>query len=530
MHKICPRHVTPKIVLTTINARYIHASLGLRYLHANLGELREQTEILEFIITQRPIDIVERLLARNPEIIGFGVYIWNVECTTQVAGIIKSVRPDILIVLGGPEISYETAQQPLAALADHIICGQGDRAFAELCHDLLCGAETQPAKVIPAPVPDLQTLVLPYDLYSDTDIKQRLIYVEASRGCPFKCEFCLSALDRTAWPFCPDNFLDAMAKLHARGARHFKFVDRTFNLNSKFSVRILDFFLERLDEKLFLHFELIPDYLPEILRERIACFPPGSLQFEIGVQTLNPEVQALISRKQDNSKARINITWLRQHTHAHIHVDLIAGLPGETMASFAAGFDEIWALQPQEIQVGILKRLRGSPIIRHTDAFAMCYNPGPPYNVLSTSCMKFEDLQRINRFARYWDLIANSGRFVHTLPLLLAKQPFDNFMRFTDWLFKTTGQTHQFAVERLFDLMHAALTSEFGQEPECVCAALAADFCTSGHKRIPDCLQGRIKPHRNSAGRGMPTPATERQARHLKTTPDAGPAEYFLHD
>jgi hypothetical protein len=162
----------------------------------------------------------------------------------------------------------------------------------------------------------LDQLALPYRFYTDEDIAHRLIYVEASRGCPFRCEFCLSALDKTAWPFPLEPFLAELQTLHNRGVRHFKFVDRTFNLNSKTCARILDFFLERLDERLFLHFELIPDHLPEALKTRIVQFPPGALQFEIGVQTFNPTVQALISRKQDNRKTEENLRWLRQYTHA----------------------------------------------------------------------------------------------------------------------------------------------------------------------------------------------------------------------
>ena len=170
--------------------------------------------------------------------------------------------------------------------------------------------------------------------YTEEDISRRLIYVEASRGCPFKCEFCLSALDKTAWPFPLAAFLNEMQQLYERGVRHFKFVDRTFNLNAKTGARILDFFLERLDEKLFLHFELIPDHLPDTLKERITRFPPGALQFEIGVQTFNPIVQAMIGRQQDNARTETNLRWLRQYTQAHLHADLIVGLPGEDLASF----------------------------------------------------------------------------------------------------------------------------------------------------------------------------------------------------
>ncbi|MDH5786470.1 MAG: B12-binding domain-containing radical SAM protein, partial [Chromatiales bacterium] len=337
------------ILLATLNARYSHASLGLRYLRANLGDLRVQSRLMEFTIKQRPIDIVEKLLVVNPAIIGLGVYIWNARESAEVVALLKQIRPEVTIILGGPEVSYEYEQQPICQQADYLISGQGDLAFAALCKQLLNG-ERPAQKLIHATPPPLQQLTLPYNEYSDDDISHRVVYVEASRGCPFKCEFCLSALDKTATPFDLDLFLDEMDRLHQRGLRHFKFVDRTFNLKVENSLRILDFFLQRLDEQLFLHFELIPDHLPERLKATIAKFPPGTLQFEIGVQTLNPEVQQLISRKQDNEKTALNLQWLRDHTHAHLHADLIIGLPGEDMASFAHGFDQLIAMRPHEVQ------------------------------------------------------------------------------------------------------------------------------------------------------------------------------------
>lgn len=238
------------ILLSTLNARYFHASLGLRYLLANMEELRADTQLLEFIITQPPIDIVASLLEQRPRIIGFGAYIWNVEETTKVVALLKQIRPDITIILGGPEVSYESAGQTIVQLADYVITGPADISFAKLCRQVL--ANDPPAmKIIPAEAVSLTQLRLPYHEYTVEDIAHRLIYVEASRGCPFKCEFCLSSLDKTAKPFALDRFLTQMQNLYDRGARQFKFVDRTFNLNINTSVRILEFFLERLDERLF---------------------------------------------------------------------------------------------------------------------------------------------------------------------------------------------------------------------------------------------------------------------------------------
>ena len=440
------------ILLCTLNSRYIHCSLGLRYLYANMGELQSRCDIMEFMINQRAIDIAEQILNRNPQIIGFGVYIWNVTQTTELLSILKALKPELKIILGGPEISYESAQSPAWPYADHVISGQADFAFGELCTELL-QQNAPPHKLIAAKPFHPQALELPYRYYSEEDIRQRVLYVEASRGCPFKCEFCLSSLDKTAQPFDIDRFLDAMQDLYQRGARHFKFVDRTFNLNIKTSRQILQFFLQKPLNDLFLHFELIPDRLPNELKSMIEQFPPGCLQFEIGIQTFNAQVQQTISRKQDHQKTLDNLHYLFTRTRVHLHTDLIAGLPGEDLQSFARGFDQLIALQAQEIQMGILKRLRGTPIIRHDKDFNMIYNPNPPYNVLSTAHMDSHTLFRINRFARYWDMIANSGRFSHSLPWILGKQPFHRFMALSDWLFGTTGQTHRIALPRLFRLL-----------------------------------------------------------------------------
>lgn len=493
------------IILSTLNARYSHASLGLRYLLANMGELAPATRLQEFVIGVRAADVVEKLLASEPKIVGFGVYIWNIDELTRIVALLKRVAPQVTVVLGGPEVSHETGEQEIVRLADYVITGWGDATFPRLCAQILHGPRPL-MKVHAGEQPAMEQIVFPYQHYTAEDIAHRTVYVEASRGCPFKCEFCLSALDKTAWPFPLDALLTQLESLHARGVRVFKFVDRTFNLNVATSQRILQFFLDKLaahpDDPVFAHFELVPDHLPESLKASIRQFPAGTLQFEIGIQTFNPEVQALISRRQNNEKAIANLRWLREETQAHLHVDLIAGLPGEDVSSFAEGFDKLSALRPHEIQFGILKRLRGAPISRHTENYGLVFDSAPPYQILATDRISFPMMQRLVRFARYWDLVANSGRFADLMPALLGETPFARFLALSDWLYQNTDATYRISPERLRLLLDRWL----------------------GQDTAEDEHTGRAL---NTESRAL-TSATQRQQRHQDQQPQPQPLQAAL--
>ena len=472
------------ILLTTLNARYMHTAFGLRYLHANMGKLHTQTKIIEFTIQELPINIVETLLRSQPKIIGFSVYIWNIAEITKTVAMLKQIAPDVIVVLGGPEVSHYPDVPNVTKLADYIISGPGEYSFKTLCQQILAGKQVA-EKFINGKTLPLDELVLPYSLYTDDDIRNRLIYVEASRGCPFKCEFCLSALDKTVTAFPLDSFFNEMDNLLQRGVRNFKFIDRTFNLKVSTSVAILEFFLERMTDDLYLHFEVVPDNLSDKLKDVLQRFPKNRLQFEIGVQTFDADIQTLISRKQNNEKTKANIVWLRENTGAHLHTDLIFGLPSDTLENFGDSFDQLIALKPHEIQLGILKRLRGAPLNRHNENYQLRYNPEPPYNILTTKDINFTEMQRVNRFARYWDMIGNSGRFSHTLPLILDDQPFDRFMTLSDELHSLAGSSWKIALKRLFELIYIVLTEQFDFSDDFVRQQLALDYARARLKGVP---------------------------------------------
>lgn len=469
--------MTPRLVLSTVNARYSHTSFGLRYLLANLGALRPHAVLREFILGQAPLYMAEQLLHEAPDLVAFGVYIWNVTEITAVVRLLRALRPDLRIVIGGPEVSHEFEDTPLFALCDHLIVGEGEVAFAGLCRELLAGGT--PPKVIRAAPPEVPALALPYDEYTDTDLRERLIYVEASRGCPFQCEFCLSALDERVRPFPLPPLLAALSRLCERGARGFKFVDRTFNLSRAHATAILDWGLEVCQRHpgFQLHFEMIPDRLPPEILARLAAFPPGAVQLELGVQTFTPAVLASISRRQDAERTAHNLRALRTQTAAHLHADLIFGLPGETLESFAASFDALLGMGPDEIQLGLLKRLRGAPIARHTDSAGLVFSPLPPYEILQTAAVPFAIMAQVRRLARYLDLYFNSGDFTDTIQTLFqeGQTPFWAFHDFAGWLYDRYGQTHEIALSRRYERLFLYLTGR-GHTAEPLAERLLIDY------------------------------------------------------
>ncbi|MDR2435089.1 MAG: DUF4080 domain-containing protein [Treponema sp.] len=481
------------IVLAAINAKWIHPSLALRLLKANLGPLEKRCEIIEFALRQPLSEKVDPVLAARPRILGVSVSIWNHIATAELLRELEKVwgtrakdrgdgeapvprRP--VIVLGGPEVSHLPPGAEIFRYADYVIHGEAELAFRSLCEYLLgprrqnmrlptqnsrpsnlpvgsrflyakADFSEKPVHLHAKPV-NLSEIKSAYYLFSDEDLRRKLIYVEASRGCPFNCEFCLSAVKpvlenagfETVREFPLEQFLDEMGALIRRGARTFKFLDRTFNLNLSRAKQIMEFFLDKIDEidnvdeskkekssgvytpPFTVHFEMVPLLFPLELRETIARFPPGALRIEIGIQTLNPAVSARIKRPADPERELETLRFLKEKTNAIIHADLIAALPGEDMASFGRGFDRLWAaLSPEpagaasnrpphsrsEIQLGILKLLPGAPIARHTESFGMRYNPSPPYEVLETAALPARDLDRIKNFARFWELIVNRG-------------------------------------------------------------------------------------------------------------------------
>jgi radical SAM superfamily enzyme YgiQ (UPF0313 family) len=471
-----------EIVLTTINAKWIHPSLALRLLKANLGQLETQCEIIEFNLRQPLCEKTEPFLAARPRILGISVSIWNHLATIELLEELEKkweahgVKKPI-VVLGGPEVSHLPQDAKIFKYADYIIRGEGETAFRMLCESIL-QKENEIKNLHFNVHNNLSEIKTAYHLYSNEDITKKLIYVESSRGCPFECEFCLSAVKSNEQSsnkqsgieqsskvreFPLEPFFADMDLLVKRGAKTFKFLDRTFNANINRAIKICEFFLQKLEERrqmgqsLFVvHFEMVALLFPQELCETLTRFPPDTLRLEIGIQTLNPEVSARIhrpgwkNRSINLEKELETLRFLREKTNAIIHADLIAGLPGEDIESFGRGFDRLWQAVSEnsstaqkkeekhprvEIQLGILKLLPGAPISRHNETFEMRYSSQPPYEVEETGSISAADIQRLKNFARFWEQIINRG-LLHLENGLV----FEKFMALSDTLLAHFGR------------------------------------------------------------------------------------------
>ena len=412
-----------RVLLTTLHSKFIHPSLALPCLAAFCRDLPLALAIREFTVHEPKESILAALLAEAPDMVAFSVYLWNRRETLELVDALAVARPELRIVLGGPEVSFEGAdlfhrhpgltalvrgegELPLHGLLAAWADGREPEGVARLCwrreEEVIEGPDGPPLThldVIPSP--------FALDL---ADLSRGFVYYETSRGCPYACSFCMSALDASVRSFSMERIRSDLGWLLAQRVPKIKFVDRTFNYDAARARALFAFILEQ-NRGSHLHFEIGAHLLDEATLELLEQVPADTFQFEIGVQSTLPATLAAIGRKAPLERLFANVSRLRARTRIALHLDLIAGLPGEGFDAFVASVDRVARLAPRHLQIEAVKLLPGSPLRREAAARGIRFDPNPPYTVLATPDLDFAGLERLRGLSRLFDLTVNSGRF-----------------------------------------------------------------------------------------------------------------------
>ena len=413
------------VVLSTLNSKFIHSSLALRYLKA-YGEAHGQAyDIVEYTINMPVLHILSDITEHDIDVLGFACYIWNIEMTLHVVDMVKSVRPDIKIVLGGPEVSF-TADELLERCPniDYIVQGEGEEAFHALVTALQLGNDGL-NPVIPGvrgrrngsilgsaeavEVRDLSTIPFPYTEEDMDDLEHKIIYYESSRGCPFSCQYCLSGNKNTVRFFPQERTLEELQWFIDHGVKQVKFVDRTFNCAPHHHRPLMEFMRDS-DTDMNFHLEMEPELMTEWETNILCETPPGRIQIEVGVQSTHKKTLDAINRYNDWPYIQKSIRPIIQAGRTHVHMDLIVGLPHEDFNRFGQSFNDLFSLQPHALQIGFLKLLKGSGVRRMRE-YKYVADPLAPYEVLSTHVLPYDDVRFLKYLEDVFERFYNSERF-----------------------------------------------------------------------------------------------------------------------
>ena len=432
-----------RILAVSLNSKFIHSNLAVRYLKEYSSEFN--VEVYEYTINESPFDIAFDIAIKKPDIIGFSCYIWNIENTLKVCSILKEINKNIVIILGGPEVSYDQSKVlENNSYIDFIVYGEGEISFKNLLDSLVNNKSLYEVPgivfrdkekiIVNKPEPLIENLdILPFPYKSG--IPDKIVYYEASRGCPFNCKYCLSSTIRGVRYFSIERVKKDLMVFINSNVKLVKFVDRTFNANKKFANEIWKFLIENTKGTTF-HFEISADLLDEENLNILKLAPIGLFQFEAGVQTTNPEILKNINRIMDFNKIKENIRSIENTGKMHCHMDLIAGLPGEDIKSFKKSFDMCMSINPDVLQLGFLKVLKGSLMSDEAERYGIHYIKYPPYQVLYTDNMTFDDMDELIKIEDVFDTYYNSGIFKTTFDIVLTKvnSQYDFFKGFKDFL------------------------------------------------------------------------------------------------
>ena len=445
-----------KFLLVAIHAKYIHTGLALYSLRSYAGrELRKYIEVAEYTINQQADEILADLYDRKPDAIGFSCYIWNFSVVKRLVREFSKLRPDVPVWLGGPEISYEYKKtfEELPEVTG-IMSGEGEETFRELL-ELYVRADSSGENLRKLPVRIVGTATKegdfgarrPLDLneipfyYEDLEEEEKeqgenkILYYESGRGCPFRCSYCLSSIEKQVRLRDPELVKRELRCFLERKVKQVKFIDRTFNCDRHHAEEIWRFLLENDNSVTNFHFEISAELLTEEQLSLFSGMRPGLIQLEIGVQTTNPETLRAIHRHADPEKLRKVVRTVSGFRNIHQHLDLIAGLPWEDLESFRRSFNEVYAMAPDQLQLGFLKVLKGSEMHERAEEYGIVYQSEPPYEVLCTRWLSYEDLQELKRVERMLELFYNSDQFGHTLTALEKwfESPYDMFLSLAEF-------------------------------------------------------------------------------------------------
>ncbi len=519
-----------KIVVLSLNSKYIHSSLAPWYLLAGIREYssfadRYDVKICEGTINENPESVYERIAAEGPDIIGVSCYIWNIDMVYELTALIRQRLPNCKIVLGGLEVSYN----PEEVLKNHpeidfVICGEGEKPFALLCDRLYAERELKDGgyERINLSQYGIATREVSYAEPFVTDdlpptpfckeyfesLNSRIAYIETSRGCPFRCAFCLSGRCGGVrfWPL--ERAKREILLLADSGTKTIKFVDRTFNANRDRAYQLWKFIIEsrengEIHKDVCFHFEVAGDLLDEKSLELLRTAPTGLIQLEIGLQTFNEETLCAINRKTNLERLCENIKSLVSFGNMHIHIDLIAGLPKEDLESFKESFDTAYDLKPHALQLGFLKLLHGADMREYPDKYPCTFSKNAPYEVISTPWLTPNDIKILKGVEDICDRLCNSGRFVRTLNYLDESRkeisPFDFYRSFAEYLdnaaggsFSGVGVSLDKYTELFRDFLHkyGEKSESIGLDFKKIRDLLVVDrLTTNASGRVPDFLQ-----------------------------------------
>lgn len=425
-----------KFLLVGINAKYIHSNPAVYSLKAYAGEgYEKEIEIAEYTINNRLEEVLSGIYERCPDVAAFSCYIWNWNFVRELTEELHKIKPQLPIWLGGPEVSFDAEEiLRVCPWITGIMIGEGEETFRELV-DYYKGGDSKEGSI---GLEDIQGIVcrignrilrteerppmdmnrLPF-LYRDREnFENRIIYYESSRGCPFRCSYCLSAIDKSVRFRDMDTVKRELQFFLDEAVAQVKFVDRTFNCSHSHAMEIWEY-IHRHDNGITnFHFEIAAEKLDEEEINLLEKMRPGLVQLEIGVQSANPETLSEINRQADMGRLEKIVNSIRKGGNVHLHLDLIAGLPFEGYESFGKSFDVVYSMKPEQLQLGFLKVLKGSPMHERAQGYGIKYTSRPPYEVLCTSWLSFEEICRLKRIEEVVELYYNSNQFTHTLPVL----------------------------------------------------------------------------------------------------------------